>query len=367
LFVTTIAKQIKEVDFPGCHLTWLIGSRYKQVILNNCFIDEILELPIFSREDIIKQRNAVKGYIYSNKMNDTYDNIFITDFTPENYINWYGTTRSSLFRSYPFKLKVHPEPIVYLTESEKLNVANFCNKHDLINNKVNVLFECSPESGQSVMSMHTAKKLAEEISSKNLMIKFILSSNQSFITDNLNIIDGSKLSWRENAELANYCQLLIGCSSGISWLCTSNSVKKIPFIQIINPNYMEGRISPSMKVDFMYFGLDTKSIIELLNPTYDRLKQCFLAFSQNSFEHAKKSYDMHNYKSFGNLDFLIESKIEMKLKWWLFFRYALRRKIFESYRKYKPKWFTPVRWIKEFQRIYIKEIYYNLIIIVIII
>ena len=46
LFVTTIARQIKEVDYPGCHLTWVIGSRYKPAIINNPHVDEILEIPV---------------------------------------------------------------------------------------------------------------------------------------------------------------------------------------------------------------------------------------------------------------------------------------------------------------------------------
>ncbi len=44
LYATAIARQIK-VDFPGCHLTWAIGSLSRQVLANNPDIDQVWELP----------------------------------------------------------------------------------------------------------------------------------------------------------------------------------------------------------------------------------------------------------------------------------------------------------------------------------
>lgn len=346
LLVTTIAKQIKEIDFPGCHLTWLIGSLYSQVIAENIFVDEIIEWPMKSRDDVIVGRNSIWQYIRQNDLGEVYNNIFITDFTPENYKNWYGSTRSSLFRSYPFKLKVEPNPIIYLTETEKINVRKFCVEQNLNTNYVNILFECSPQSSQSLMTFNTALSISNDLTLNSPNLKIILSSNQSFYSENKNIIDGSKLSWRENAELVNYCHFLVGCSSGISWLCTSKGLKSIPFVQVINPDYMEGRITASMKLDYMYFGMSTKNIIELYNPTYIRLKECLSSLVRDPFEITKSKFDRMDFRVFSNLKFLIEAKVGFSLKIWLFFKYALRKEFLNSYRKLKPKWFTPKLWLR---------------------
>ena len=292
LFVTTIAKQIREVDYPGCHLTWLIGSRCRQVIENNPYIDEIIEIPLSTSENVQKQRDAIHEHIAKLGGYNKYDKIFITDFIEENYKNWDGTTRASLFRSYPHKLKINPQPLIFLTTAEKSRVAEFCLKNKITKNTFNVLFECSPQSGQSRMTFQRAKKISEELTSRNANLKFILSSHQSFISENANVIDGSVISWRENAELANYCQLFVGCSSGISWLCTSNATNPIPFIQVINPLYMKGKFSASMKMDFMYFGIDTGKLIELYNPPDTILKECILAATTNNFEIVKRKFDV---------------------------------------------------------------------------
>jgi hypothetical protein len=39
LYATTIARQIKN-DYPDCHLTWAIGSKYHSVIDENPYVDE---------------------------------------------------------------------------------------------------------------------------------------------------------------------------------------------------------------------------------------------------------------------------------------------------------------------------------------
>ena len=45
LFTTVIAKQIKEIDYPECHLTWAISNRCKQTIILNPHVDQIWEIP----------------------------------------------------------------------------------------------------------------------------------------------------------------------------------------------------------------------------------------------------------------------------------------------------------------------------------
>lgn len=354
LFVTAIAKQIKEIDFPGCHLTWLIGSRYTPAIENNPYVDSVIEIPLSSIDDIEKQRKLISEHILNFGGYDNFDQIFITDYTSLNMRNWFGTTRSSLFRSYPYKLKVNPQPIIYLTDEEKIRVAVFCDDNSINCSSYNILFECSPQSGQSLMTLEKAKEIAKQIVSKNPNIKFILSSNQTFVSSNPNIIDGSRISWRENAELANYCNLFVGCSSGISWLCTSQWTKHLPIIQVINPHYSRS-FSASMKIDFKYFGIDTTNLIELYNPSEYILQECILSGTQNNFNKKKILYDVSDDSYFENPIFLKESRIFISKKILLFIKLGLPFLCLKVYRNIKPTWFTPSIWWLYIKNNYLKK------------
>ena len=336
IMVTAIARQIKEIDFPGCHLTWLIGSRYTPAIKNNPYVDAVIEISLSSITDIHKQKRLINDHIVNAGGYDKFDKIFVTDYTPINFGNWFGTTRSALFRCYPHKLKVNAQPIIYLTDEEKANVAAFCHKNSINNFSYNVLFECAPQSGQSLMTLEKAKEITGQVLSKNPNIKFILSSNQPFISRNPNIIDGSSISWRENAELANYCNLMVGCSSGISWLCTSQWTKALPFIQIINPHFNREKIlSASMKIDFRYFGIDTKNLIELYNPSDDILQECILSATENKFNQIKNLYDITDNSYFANFRFLKEARILFPKKAVLFIKCVLPNSFFNVYKKIK--------------------------------
>ena len=76
------------------------------------------------------------------------------------------------------------------------------------------------------------------------------------------IIDGSALTFRQNAEATKYCTLLVGCSSGISWLATSDWAKPLPQIQLLSGRT---RMFASMFHDAKYFNLPTDNFIELVD------------------------------------------------------------------------------------------------------
>ena len=52
VYATTVARQIKADD-PECHLTWAIGSSYRQVIAHNPHVDAVWEVPYSRKEDAI--------------------------------------------------------------------------------------------------------------------------------------------------------------------------------------------------------------------------------------------------------------------------------------------------------------------------
>ncbi len=251
LLATPVARQIKEVDYPGCHLTWLIASRCRAAIDNNPYVDEILET-----ESEIMNDSIVEQY------ESRYDKVVVLQPTVKKPIYPWGTLRSLILRSYGKPLSVPIDPILRLRPTELQRVRDFSEAHHLADpDTFPILFECSPQSGQSQMSFPLAFSIAEKISAILPRAKIILSSKTSFAETN-SILDGSVLSWRENAELTKYCKLLIGCSSGITWMNYSTAAAGIPTIQFLNPDYNDGIVRASLYMDFIYNQLTTELIFE---------------------------------------------------------------------------------------------------------
>ena len=136
----------------------------------------------------------------------------------------------------------------------------FAESHHLKEKKQVILFECSPKSGQSFVTLDFAIAVSKKIIEKIPDLCVIISTNEPVNSDDDCIVDGSILSFRENAELTKYCTLLVGCSSGISWLCTSDWAKPLPIIQLLKK-------WTSVYASFVhydeYHGIPTNSIIEM--------------------------------------------------------------------------------------------------------
>ena len=319
LFVTTIAKQIKEVDYPGSILTWMIGSNCSHIIENNHFIDKKIIVPIKDINDLWFKRNNINDTLKNETENYHFDKIIITDFTIQNSILRYGTTRSTLFRSYNHRISISPEPQIFLYKKEIENVLQFC-KINSINKCENIiLFECSPQSGQSNINIERAIKIAELLTKNNKSIKILVSSNNAFFHESDRIIDASCLTFRENAELFNYCNLFIGCSSGLTWLATSNWSKKIPMIQTISPHFKNYIIPASVKTDFKYLGLNHNHVIELYNPSDILIANCVDNFYKNGLLSTRKKFDEFRDRNFANYRFIIQARINPIKKLYLLF------------------------------------------------
>jgi ADP-heptose:LPS heptosyltransferase len=288
LFVTTVARQIKEVDFPGCHLSWLVGDKYKQVLVNNPYIDKIIPVPIKSPEGA---REDIKNIVQNTyKEYGVFDKTIITEYVPENYDFFYGTIRSSFYRAYGKAITISPEPLIFLTQEEIKNVEAFAKKHELFENRwYPIIFEYTPQAFQSDFNEEKATKIAKKIIKENPHVKFIFSSHKPLTNHSSRMIDGSVLSWRENAELTKYCKLLVGCSSGITWINTSNAAAKIPMVQSIcsEDKFFNGILTPSVELDFIRTGISTKSIIEFTDPSTEDLTYCLDLIIKKSFSEAK--------------------------------------------------------------------------------
>jgi hypothetical protein len=299
LYATVIARQIKELDYPGCHLTWAVNSRCKQTILLNPFVDEIWEIPTEKSLTSKTEWNAFVKLAEAKKQEGQFDKIFYTQIIGKNVMNLNGDIRSSIYKNYPNAITVSQQPIIELSQEEILEVKRFAEQNNISAYKHVVLFECGPDSFKSALNPASSLAIAEKFISTRKDVLFILSSNKKIDTSSPQIIDGSTISFRENAELANYCSFFIGCSSGISWLGTTSWAKPLNKILVINDNTI---LNSSMVEDHKTAGLPTGNIIEMMDSDFsqENLIKCLQMSLEGQFEEAKKiyhqSYKKTNFK-----------------------------------------------------------------------
>ncbi len=286
LYATTVARQIKN-DFPGCHLTWAIGSRYRSILDGNPYIDEIWEFPLAPSDDISVRWQQFENEALERKIKGEFDEIFFTQIYPNNFKNFDGTVRSSIFRAYPHPITVPVAPVLCLSDTEVAKVRHFAEIHSLSDKKQVILFECSPKSDQSFVTLEFAYAVSKKLVETYPDCCIILSSNEPLPLANEYILDGSILSFRENVELTKYCTLLVGCSSGISWLCTSEWAKPLPMIQLLRK---KTGIYASFVRDYEYCGLKTDTIIEMTDCPPETVSSCIKMIFTESFEDARKKY-----------------------------------------------------------------------------
>ena len=135
------------------------------------------------------------------------------------------------------------------------------------------------------IALDIAQKLTED--GKTAVI---LSSAKTIKSDNIAIIDGSTLSLRETAALTFYCTHLLGCSSGISWLATSDAAKMLAMVQVLDP--YSPWVNP-MSRDFERFGISTSRLIELYDNNAATIINCMLEVLNGDFDEVKKKYYQH--------------------------------------------------------------------------
>ena len=289
LYGTVIAKQIKEVDYPGCHLTWAINNRCKQSIINNPGIDAIWEVETQKTLTDIDEWNAFLKLANQKKKEGVFDEIFCLQIQGDNILKFDGGIRSSIYKNYPHPVTVIQQPEIYLYPEEVDRVATFASKHNLSHYNNVVLIECGPESFSSKLHPDSIMPVLEAIIQNNSSIAFILSSNKKITHSNYQIIDGSELSFRENAALTKYCHLFIGCSSGITWLTTTQWAKELPKVILTNPKDF---YSSSFIHDQRYASLPINNVIEIQTGKNDLtiLKDIISLFTQNNFAQAKNTY-----------------------------------------------------------------------------
>jgi ADP-heptose:LPS heptosyltransferase len=286
LYATSVAKQIKQ-DYPGCHLTWAIADYCKDIIANNPYVDERLIIKDINHSNWKQYLEKFKQQVNQWKHEKRFDKIVFTQILDSNFSNYDYCIRSSIFRGYDRQITVDIQPVLELTEDEKNQVDDFAKKNLFQNYSQIILVEFSPRSGQANFPVESALSLAKRLVA-DPSIAVILSSNQPINDIHKSIIDGSVLSLRQTAHLSKYCTLLIGCSSGITWVTTSTAGKKLPMVQILNPNAYW--FNPVIN-DHARFGLPTDYIIELSDSVSEEIIfTCVSEIIKHGFENAKKLY-----------------------------------------------------------------------------
>lgn len=328
LYATTIARQIKT-DYPGCHITWAIGSLYRSILDGNPFVDEIWEIPISATIEIITRWQKFEDEAIQRKNRGDFDEIFLTQVFPNNLKNFDGTLRSSIFRAYNKPITVPVTPVLRLLPTEVENVRHFAKSHHLGEKKHVILFECSPKSGQSFVTLEFAREVSKKIIEKIPDTCVIISTNESVNSPDEHIIDGSVLSFRENAELTKYCTLLVGCSSGISWLCTSDWAKPLPMVQLLKRKTC---IIASFVHDHECQGIATDSIIEMTECSVNHLSECINVILTEGFVPARQIFHKRVRIKFRNYMGIIASTLLREKKYReaiISMRYTTKRWFFD--------------------------------------
>jgi hypothetical protein len=301
LMATTIARQIKR-DYPGCHLTRAIGYKCRQVIDNNPDVDAVWNVVYRPEESPLSWTvwNRVKAEAEARKAAGEFDRIFFTQVFPDNKCRFDGTTRSSTFRNYPAPITVPVPPVVRLREDELQRARTFAER--LAPFRRVILFECAPASGQSNLNQEKGLAVAQNVVAKFSDTAVVISTHLPFQSPAPGrIFDGSQVSFRENAELSKFCTLFVGCSSGITWLLTSDAARPLPMVLFLNPRVL-GASFASVAYDFEHWGLPTGQIIENDSGDVETMTSIVLA-ALDDFGQARQRYHRRFHPGFW--DFLL--------------------------------------------------------------
>lgn len=296
LFATTVAKQIK-FDYPDCRLTWMIASNCKSMIINNPDVDEILEVDMSVHHDKEIVFNQCLKSAKDQQEIGVYNHVFVSQIIGDTFSHYDSCVRTSIYRCYGKPITVSRKPVLILTDEEKDKAISFVNANKLHDYKNLILFECAPLSGQVNFSIDFIKSFASKIVQRG-DTAIILSSAKKIPVDIKGVIDGSPLTIRETVALSEYCTLLLGCSSGITWATTSVESRQIPMVQLLDA---KAYIYNPPSIGFSKVGASTDAIIELYEYDLQRLISCINNVFDIGFAEAKIKFNQPaktNYRIF---------------------------------------------------------------------
>jgi hypothetical protein len=288
LYATAVARQIKQ-DFPESHLTWAISSLCRSVLINNPDVDEIWALPMGCWSEMDAAWTLFEREAHELADTGRFDHVFLTQISPARFANYDGTVRPSIFRNFGRALTVPVDVTISLTPEETAAVdAWFADTAAASASQV-VLFECSSKSGQSFLTLPGALELARAITQARQRTAVIISTHETFESDNPRIVSGNGLSIRQVARLTEHVDLFVGCGSGLTVAATSGAAKPgLPNIQILK---RATSVYASFRHDFAYFGKPTAQFMELTSEDPAHLAKALLAAVCDGFAAAQARFD----------------------------------------------------------------------------
>jgi len=286
LYATSVAAQIK-LDFPGCHLTWAIGSLYKGTLALNPFVDTVWEIPLDHPQNMSVAWMTFMEEAQRKYRQDEFDEMIFSQINPGNFKNYDGTIRSSIFRGYSKGIRVPVNPIVRLSTQEVSRAQTFLKHHRLHEQDCVIIFEWEGRSHQTFVDQQFALAVAQQITERIPRAVVILSGKTSVSGAGGRVIDGSWLTIREMAELTHWSHLFLGVSSGLSWMATSTWAKPLPMIQLLRSS--TGAYA-SMVHDAKYYDLPTEDILELQECSPSDVCEVVKAVYDHGFSQARAQY-----------------------------------------------------------------------------
>jgi ADP-heptose:LPS heptosyltransferase len=282
LYATAVARQIKK-DYPDGHLTWAIADYCQNILLSNPYVDELMVIREINPNNWQDHWKGFVRQLRQFKKEGKFDQVIMTQIIGSNFANYDYCIRSAIFRGYGHPVTVPVQPVLNLTAEEKEKADRFAAENNLQVFGQVVLMEFAPRSGQANFSAGMALSIAETLT-RNPSIAVILSSNTKMATDHPAIIDGSVLSLRETAYLSKYCTLLVGCSSGTTWAITSDAGRRLPMLQVLDPNawWLNSVVN-----DHKRFGLPVDEIIEISDSSPEKIEQCIRVILDQGFSSAR--------------------------------------------------------------------------------
>jgi len=290
LFATVVAAKLK-LKYPNSQITWGIAKKYSNILENNPHVDILDVYDIDPRTASRKELNElVENRLESIEKSANYDLFLNLQIFNCQVLEFCTTLRHTIFRLHGITHNDLKSSIIKLTQKEISNVSRFMKEIKFANFTKVILFECSPTSGQSDITIDKAIDYANLIIKSNPNYAVILSSMENRQVNNSNIFFANSLTYRENLELLSHVDILIGCSSGISWLTTCYKDFKKPIIQLLK---RKSDIYCSMKYDFKLNEVDHYHIIELYE--YDKylINEIIEDFKRNQLTAMDKKHTQH--------------------------------------------------------------------------
>ena len=231
------------------------------------------------------EREAVRRYVERE-----YDEILLSQVSPENYQNFDGTVRPSILRALGRPVTVPIENVICVTQEEAERVDRFVRDGRIAEFEHRILFECSSRSGQSFITPDLAQEIAARLyrALPNTTVIYTTSEPMQ-LRDERSRYAGS-LSLREIAHLTHACSVFVGAGSGCTVLATSSAAKQLPSVLLLRG---DTSMFASFAQDLDYFGIDHPGIVELTDENPNRIAACIALVSLQGTGPAFGEYGGH--------------------------------------------------------------------------